>query len=99
MEIDYNFWKNRSVFLTGHTGFKGGWMSLWLAKMGAKVHGYSLDPTSKKNFYIITNLKDRITSSTIADILDIQSLKSALASAKPSVIIHMAAQPLVLRVI
>ena len=96
MEIDCNFWKNRSVFLTGHTGFKGGWMSLWLAKMGAKVHGYSLDVTSNKNFFIITNLKDRITSSTIADILDIESLKSALATAKPSVIIHMAAQPLVL---
>lgn len=96
MEIDFNFWKNRSVFLTGHTGFKGGWMTIWLTKMGAKVHGYSLDVTNNQNFFTITNLRERLTSSTIADILDITTLKSAIADAKPSVIIHMAAQPLVL---
>jgi CDP-glucose 4,6-dehydratase len=95
MEINYNFWKNRSVFLTGHTGFKGGWMTLWLSKMGAKVSGYSLDTPTTPNFFTVTKLIERMESSTIADILDFSSLKSALLSSKPSIIIHMAAQPLV----
>jgi CDP-glucose 4,6-dehydratase len=95
MEINSNFWSGRSVFLTGHTGFKGGWIVLWLSKMGAKVHGYSLDPTTTPNFFTETKLRERLTSSTIADIQDFSSLKSAMSFAKPSVIIHMAAQPLV----
>lgn len=96
MEINTNFWKNRSVFLTGHTGFKGGWLTLWLTMMGAKVHGYSLDIKTNYDFFKVTNLKDRLSTSHIADILDFSNLKSAISSAKPSVIFHMAAQPLVL---
>lgn len=95
MEVNSSFWKNRSVFLTGHTGFKGGWMSIWLTNMGAKVYGYSLDAPATKNFYTETNLKERLSSSTIGDIQNYSSLKSAIYLAKPSVIIHMAAQPLV----
>lgn len=95
MKINDNFWRGRSVFLTGHTGFKGGWMALWLAKMGAKVHGYSLDVTSDPNFFIETNQREKLASSTIADIQNFSSLKSAITLAKPSVIFHMAAQPLV----
>lgn len=95
MEINSNFWNGRSVFLTGHTGFKGGWTALWLSQMGAKVHGYSLDPISTPNFFEVTKLKERLTSSTIADIQNYSTLKSAMSFANPSVIIHMAAQPLV----
>ena len=95
MKINYDFWKNRSVFVTGHTGFKGGWITLWLTMMGAKVHGYSLDTTAELNFFTETKLRERITSSTIADIQNFSTLKSALSLTKPSVIIHMAAQPLV----
>lgn len=95
MEINSSFWKDRSVFLTGHTGFKGGWIAMWLTKMGANVHGYSLDAPTTPNFYTETKLKDRLSSSTINDILNFSSLKSAMSFAKPSIIIHMAAQPLV----
>ena len=95
MEINSSFWRGRSIFLTGHTGFKGGWITLWLSKMGAKVHGYSLDAKVNPNFFLETKLQQRLSSSTIADIQDISKLKSAILFAKPSIIIHMAAQPLV----
>ena len=95
MEINSSFWNGRSVFLTGHTGFKGGWIAVWLTAMGAKVHGYSLSVKNKPNFFTVTNLKDKLTSSTIANIKNYSSLKSAILFAKPSVIIHMAAQSLV----
>lgn len=95
MEINLGFWRDRSVFLTGHTGFKGGWMSMWLSKMGAKVHGYSLNASTTPNFFSATKLEERLSSSTIDDIQNYSSLKSAMSYAKPSVVIHMAAQPLV----
>ena len=95
MEINSGFWNGRSVFLTGHTGFKGGWIAMWLTKMGAKVHGYSLDAPTTPNFFSATKLEERLSSSTIDDIQNYSSLKSAMSLAKPSVIIHMAAQPLV----
>lgn len=95
MVINHNFWSNKSVFLTGHTGFKGGWMALWLSKMGAKVSGYSLNPPTNPNFFTETKLADRLASSTIADIQDFNSLKLAMHKSNPSIIIHMAAQPLV----
>lgn len=96
MELNKDFWKNRSVFLTGHTGFKGGWISLWLADMGAKVHGYSLEAIDNPSFFGETRLEERLASSTIADIQNFSTLKSTMSLAKPSIIIHMAAQPLVL---
>jgi CDP-glucose 4,6-dehydratase len=96
MKVNLDFWKNRSVFLTGHTGFKGGWIALWLADMGARVHGYSLDAMTNPSFFKETRLEERIVSSTIANIQDFSALKAAISFAKPSVIIHMAAQSLVL---
>ena len=97
MKVNLDFWKNRSVFLTGHTGFKGGWIALWLADMGARVHGYSLDAMTNPSFFKETRLEERIASSTIANIQDFPALKAAILFAKPSVIIHMAAQSLVLK--
>ena len=90
-----NFWRDRSVFLTGHTGFKGGWVALWLSHLGAKVHGYSLVPPITPNFYTATQLLDRLQTSTIADIRDLPKLAVAMQGAQPSIVIHMAAQPLV----
>jgi CDP-glucose 4,6-dehydratase len=95
MGINSNFWNGRSVFLTGHTGFKGGWLALWLSIMGAKVFGYSLNMKNSPNFFKETNLKERLVSSTIGDIQDLSTLTSAILLAKPSVIFHLAAQPLV----
>ena len=93
--MDQNFWRHRSVFVTGHTGFKGGWISLWLSNLGAKVHGYSLAPPTTPNFFSETQLENRLQRSTIGDIRDLAKLTSALQTAKPSILIHMAAQPLV----
>ena len=89
------FWKERSVFLTGHTGFKGGWIALWLSQLGARVHGYSLTPPTTPNFYSETKLQERIQSSDIADIRDLRKMTSSMRAAKPSIVIHMAAQSLV----
>ena len=90
-----DFWKDRSVFLTGHTGFKGGWMTLALSQMGAKVSGYSLVSPTKPNFFSILKLKKYLVKSTIGNILDLKLLKKSIKEAKPSIVIHMAAQPLV----
>ena len=95
MEINFNFWSGRSVFLTGHTGFKGGWLALWLTEMGAKVNGYSFDATTSPNFFNIVNLKDKIQKSTIGDIRNLPDLVKSMKDAKPSIIFHMAAQSLV----
>jgi CDP-glucose 4,6-dehydratase len=90
-----DFWRNRSVFLTGHTGFKGGWIALWLSQLGAKVYGYSLAPPTTPNLFTEIQLQDRLYKSVTADIRDLPSLTTAMRKANPSVVIHMAAQPLV----
>jgi CDP-glucose 4,6-dehydratase len=95
LEVNQNFWHGRSVLITGHTGFKGGWLALWLSELGAKVYGYSLESPTIPNFFNIINLKDRIQNSTIGDIRDLAELINSMKAAKPSVIFHMAAQPLV----
>ena len=94
--MNYNFWKNRSVFVTGHTGFKGSWLCLWLSLMGAKVYGYSLKPLTNPNLYNVIMLKKKIKKSYIANLCDYKTLFSAMRESKPSVVIHMAAQSLVL---
>lgn len=93
--VDPSFWKNKHVFLTGHTGFKGGWLSLWLSSMGAKVTGYALAPNTNPNFFEVAKVADDLEQSHIADIRDLGELQKAIADAKPEIIIHMAAQPLV----
>lgn len=93
--INRNFWKNKRVFLTGHTGFKGGWLALWLSELGSKVYGYSLRPPTNPNFFSLTKLKDRINNSEIGNICNLTNLKKSIKFAKPSIVIHMAAQPIV----
>ncbi|MDD5285991.1 MAG: CDP-glucose 4,6-dehydratase [Desulfuromonadaceae bacterium] len=89
-----SFWKGKSVFLTGHTGFKGSWLSIWLHVMGARVTGYALDPPAEPNLYRLAGIQN-ITDSIIGDIRDTISLQQALTSSAPEIVIHMAAQPLV----
>jgi len=93
--MNSDFWKNKSVFLTGHTGFKGGWIAHWLTELRAGVHGYALAPPADSNFFTETKLQERIVSSTLGDICDLENLDKAIKLAKPDILIHMAAQPLV----
>lgn len=95
MALNHSFWRGKRVFLTGHTGFKGGWLALWLSEMGAEVHGYALAPSTDPSFYEVTGLIERLASSTIADIRDVVALNVALTSAAPEIVLHLAAQPLV----
>ena len=95
MEINCEFWQGKRVFLTGHTGFKGGWLSLWLQAMGAEVHGYSLDPPTEPNFFTTVGVRKDMASSTIADTRDASALVKAMQIARPDIVFHLAAQSLV----
>jgi CDP-glucose 4,6-dehydratase len=95
MEINCEFWQGKRVFLTGHTGFKGGWLSLWLQALGAEVHGYSLNPPTEPNFFTIVGVSKDMASSTIADTRDTSALVKAMQIARPDIVFHLAAQPLV----
>jgi len=93
--MNQDFWGGKRVFLTGHTGFKGGWLALWLSSMGAEVHGFALNPPTNPNFFNVTDLDHKIKSSTIGDIRNIEVLSDALNKARPEIVFHLAAQPLV----
>ena len=95
MVINNKFWSGRSVLVTGHTGFKGGWLSLWLSELGAKVHGYSLQPPTTSNFFTACNLEKHLESSSIGNILNFKHLHKVLNETSPEVVFHLAAQPLV----
>ena len=91
----FDFWKNKKVFITGHTGFKGSWLSLFLQVLGARVGGYSLLPRKKDIVFLNSNLR-KSCKNFYGDIRNYNLLKNAVNTFKPDVIIHMAAQPLVL---
>jgi CDP-glucose 4,6-dehydratase len=88
------FWSGKRVFLTGHTGFKGSWLSLWLQSMGAEVTGYALEAHTKPSLFEDGNVGVAM-SSIIADVRDMPTLQNAILQAKPDIVIHMAAQALV----
>jgi len=92
--IDRLFWKDKRVFITGHTGFKGSWLCLWLTALGAKVHGYALPPPTDPSLFQLCGI-DTAVQSTIADVRDRDALLRAVLSVQPEIVIHMAAQPLV----
>lgn len=90
-----NFWRGKSVFLTGHTGFKGGWLSLWLQSLGANVHGYALPPSTNPSLFDAARVADGMCSSVLGNINDFNNLFEAIKASEPEIVIHMAAQPLV----
>lgn len=89
-----DFWRNKKVLITGHTGFKGGWLSLWLHSKGAKVIGFSLKPSTSPNLYKSVSLERKITS-VFGDIRNLEVLKKTFKENKPEIVFHLAAQPLV----
>ena len=88
------FWNGKRVLLTGHTGFKGSWLSLWLQSMGAQVVGYALAPPTNPSLFEVAKVSQGMTS-IIGDIRDLAKLQAVFAEYKPEIVIHMAAQPLV----
>src|SRR5713101_1216190 len=93
---DRSFWRGRRVFLTGHTGFKGSWLSLWLDALGASVTGYALDPPTQPSLFEQAGVADGVRA-ICADIRDFPRLRSTLTEFGPDVVIHMAAQSVVRR--
>jgi len=89
-----NFWKNKKVFITGHTGFKGSWLCLWLDLLGANVTGYALKPPTHPSLFELCKI-DQFVRSIMADVRDLRKLKKAMIATRPDIVIHMAAQPLV----
>jgi len=94
MEINRDFWNRKKVFITGHTGFKGGWLALWLSSLGAEIKGYSLEPLTNPNLFEVARVSEKIESE-IGDIRDFEKLNNCIRKFNPEIIIHMAAQPLV----
>ncbi len=88
------FWSGKKVFLTGHTGFKGGWLSLWLQHLGVDLTGYALSPPTSPSLFERASIGKNMHS-ILADIRDADALQKAIQNAKPDIVIHMAAQPLV----
>lgn len=92
--MDLSFYKGKRVFLTGHTGFKGAWMSRTLVDTGAIVTGYSLEPPTEPNLFSLSSVADNMTS-IIGDVRDFAHLKRAFDEAQPEIVLHLAAQPIV----
>ena len=92
--MDLSFWKGKRVFVTGHTGFKGAWLSLWLQHLGAKVHGFALPPATEPNLFELAAVAGGMTSG-IGDVRDTMALRAAVKQCRPEVVFHLAAQALV----
>jgi CDP-glucose 4,6-dehydratase len=92
--MDANFWRGKRVFLTGHTGFKGSWLSLWLQSLGAELTGFALAPPTNPSLFEEARVADGMTS-LVGDVRDLFALQAAFNKAQPEIVIHMAAQPLV----
>lgn len=94
VELNPSFWKDKRVLLTGHTGFKGGWLALWLQSWGAKVSGFALQPSTTHNLFELARVGEGMHSH-IGDLRDLLSLQTVIAAVKPEIVLHLAAQPLV----
>jgi len=93
--LNVNFWKNKKVFVTGHTGFKGSWLCIFLSLLGAKIFGYALKPRFKTNLFDLAQVRKILTKSIIADVRDYKKLYSEIKKSNADIVFHLAAQPLV----
>lgn len=93
--MNKTFWRGKRVFVTGHTGFKGSWLCLWLHRLGATVSGYALEPPTEPNLFGQARIAELLVSSQLADVRDLASIKGAMHAARPEIVFHLAAQPLV----
>ena len=93
--MNFSIFKSKRVFLTGHTGFKGSWLAMWLHRLGANVYGYSLPPPTQPSNYALSNVQTLLSGETLGDIRDRSLMAKAIASFNPDVVFHLAAQPLV----
>lgn len=89
-----SFFTDKKIFITGHTGFKGAWLAIWLHSLGARLTGYALEPPTTPSLYALARVNE-LLHSVIADVRDLERLKHELITAAPDIVIHMAAQPLV----
>lgn len=94
LAMNPDFWRDKTVFMTGHTGFKGSWLSLWLQSLGAHVVGYALAPPTEPNLFNLAKVSDQMVS-LLGDIRDLDQMVAAVNQHQPDIVIHMAAQPLV----
>ena len=90
-----NKYQDKKVFITGHTGFKGSWLSIWLTILGAKVCGYSLKADTSPSMFKELNISDKLYKSVIGDVLDAKNLENSINDFQPDIVFHLAAQPLV----
>lgn len=95
LDLFYNIYEGKKVLLTGHTGFKGSWMAIWLNELGAEVYGYSLEPYTQQDNFVTTKLQDKVHH-RIADVRDKEGLQNYFNEVKPDIAFHLAAQPLVI---
>ena len=94
LDIFHNFYQGKRVLVTGHTGFKGSWLSIWLNALGAEVIGLALDPSTKRNNYVLSGIKNRLIDLR-GDIRDANLVKEVFKTYQPEIVFHLAAQPLV----
>ena len=94
VEVNPGFWNAKRVFVTGHTGFKGSWLSLWLQSMGAELAGFALSPPTMPNLFDQVRISEGMTH-ILGDVRDLEKLQAAISGFKPEIIFHLAAQPLV----
>lgn len=95
VDIFDNFYKGKRVLITGHTGFKGSWLSIWLNELGAEVVGVSKEPYTERDNYVLSDVGNKITADIRADICDLERMKVLFAEYQPEIVFHLAAQPLV----
>jgi CDP-glucose 4,6-dehydratase len=93
--VNHAFWHGKRVLVTGHTGFKGSWLALWLHRLGAEVHGCALPPPTSTNLFSVARVADVLRSHVIADVRDGAAVLKAVRSTDPEIVFHLAAQPLV----
>lgn len=96
LKPDPTFWAGKRVLVTGHTGFKGGWLALWLARLGAEVTGVGLAPDSDPSLFDLAGIRGAMAAHHIADIRDAEELRAIVGKARPEIVLHLAAQALVL---